>query len=143
MEWADLCYRKGLQAASARFWDEAFAERPELADDLAKEHRYNAACAAALAGTGSGKDEPPPDEATRLGLREKALGWLRADLAAWAKVLDGGDEPARKTVAPTLAHWKADSDLAGIRDEPALAKVPEAEREAFRSLWADVEALWK
>ena len=58
-------------------------------------------------------------------------------------MLDGGDEPARKKVAPTLAHWKADADLAGIRDEAALAKLPEAEREAFRSLWADVEALRK
>jgi hypothetical protein len=57
-------------------------------------------------------------------------------------VLEGGDEPARKQVViRTLAHWKADSDLAGIRDEAALAKLPEAEREAFRSLWADVEAL--
>jgi hypothetical protein len=44
---------------------------------------------------------------------------------------------------PTLAHWKTDPDLAGIRDEEALAKLPEAERKEFRSLWADVEALRK
>jgi tetratricopeptide (TPR) repeat protein len=141
LELADLCSNKGLPAASARLWDEAFSERPELADDLARFHRFNAACAAALAGTGSGKDDPPPDEAARLGFRDKARVWLRADLAAWARVLDGADEPARKKVAPTLAHWKADPDLAGIRDEPVLAKLPEAEREAFRSLWAEVEAL--
>jgi hypothetical protein len=141
---ADVCYKKGLQAASARFWDEAFAERPELANDMAKGYRYNAACAAALAGTGSGQDDPPPDQATRIGLREKARRWLRADLAAWAKVLEGGNEPARKrAVFRTLARWKADPDLAGIRDEPALAKLPEVEREAFRSLWADVDALRK
>jgi serine/threonine-protein kinase len=143
LELADVCYRKGLHAASARFWAEAFAERPELADDVAKGHRYNAARAAALAGTGSGKDEPPPDEATRLGFREKARGWLRADLAAWARVLDGGDEPARKKVAPTLARWKVDSNLAGIRGDAAIAKLPAAERRAFQLLWADVEALWK
>jgi hypothetical protein len=139
---ADLCYKKGLQVASTRFWDEAFAERPALADDLARAHRYNDACAAALAGTGLGKDDPPPDEAAKLGFREKAQGWLRADLTGLAKVLDGGNEPARKTlVAQKLDHWKKDSDLAGIRDEEGLAKLPEAEREAFRSLWAEVDRL--
>ncbi len=131
---ADLCYQKGLQAASARFWERAFAGRPALLDDLSKAHRYNAACAATLAGSGSGKDEPPPTEADRAEFRKKALGWLRADLAAWAKVLEGGNEPARKQfVSRQLAHWKEDADLAGIRDEGALAKLPEGEREGFRA----------
>ena len=139
---AYICSKKGQPAASARFWGEAFAERPELADDLEEGHRYNAACAAALGGSGSGQNAPLPDEATRHALREKALGWLRADLANWAKVLDGGNEPVRKqAVAQTLAHWKQDVDLASIRDEGALAKLPDGERDAFRVLWADVEAL--
>jgi hypothetical protein len=34
-------------------------------------------------------------------------------------------------------------DLAGIRDEHELAKLPEPEQAALRSLWADVEALRK
>jgi hypothetical protein len=46
-------------------------------------------------------------------------------------------------VARTLAHWKQDADLAGIRDEASPAKLPEGEREAFRALWDDVEALRK
>ena len=141
---ARVCYTKGLHAASARFYEEAFAEQPALAGDLSQGHRYKAASGASLAGSGSGKDDPPPDEAARVKLRERARGWLRADLAAWSKVLDGGNEPARKqAVAGTLASWKEDSDLAGIRDEAALAKLPEAEREGFRALWADVEALQK
>ncbi len=140
----ELCRIKALHAASARFYGQAFADQPPLAEDLRTGHRNNAACAAALAGSGAGKDDPPPDEAGRAKLREQALGWLRADLAAWARVLDGGNEPARKqAVSRTLAHWKEDSDLAGIRDEAALAKLPEGEREAFRSLWRDVEALRK
>jgi serine/threonine protein kinase/tetratricopeptide (TPR) repeat protein len=139
---ADLCYKKALHAASVRFWDEAFAEQPALASDLAKGNRYNAACAASLAGSGSGKDDPAPDEAARGKLRGNALDWLRADLAAWGKVLDGGIEPARKQkVAKTLVHWKKDADLAGIRDEGALAKLPDQEREGFRTLWADVDRL--
>jgi hypothetical protein len=42
-------------------------------------------------------------------------------------------------VAPTLRHWKIDTDLTGIRDIESLAKLPEAERAALRTLWADVE----
>jgi serine/threonine protein kinase/Tfp pilus assembly protein PilF len=138
----DLCYKSGRYATSARFWNEAIAETPTLDDDMAKGHRYNAACSASLAASGRGKDEPMPDDAAKAKLREQALGWLRADLAAWGEVLDGTKEPARKQkVAGTIAHWKEDADLAGIRDEQALARLPEAEREAFRTLWADVDRL--
>jgi len=44
---------------------------------------------------------------------------------------------------PTLQHWKADPDLAGIRDGSALAKLPEDERKTCRALWAEVEVLLK
>ena len=40
-----------------------------------------------------------------------------------------------------LCHWQTDPDLAGIRDEAELDKLPESERAACRSLWADVAAL--
>jgi hypothetical protein len=36
-------------------------------------------------------------------------------------------------------HWKGDPDLAGVRDTHALAKLPEAERAAWRALWSDAE----
>ena len=39
-----------------------------------------------------------------------------------------------------IALWKADADLADVRDPDALAKLPEAERKAWQSLWADVDA---
>jgi eukaryotic-like serine/threonine-protein kinase len=138
----DLCSKTGRYATAARFWGEAFAETPALADDLAKAHRYYAACSASLAASGKGKDEPMPDDPAKTKLREQVLGWLRADLAALGKVLDGDNEPAHKqTVAKKLARWKEDLDLAGIRDEGALAKLPEQEREGFRALWADVDRL--
>ncbi len=47
----------------------------------------------------------------------------------------------KETVAKTVAYWKADADLAGIRDAEALAKLPDEERAAFAKLWADVDAL--
>jgi hypothetical protein len=46
-------------------------------------------------------------------------------------------------VQETLRHWQQDSDLAGVRDKGALAKLPAAERDAWRKLWADVDALLK
>ena len=99
-ELASVAGRKGLHAASARLFAEAFAERPALADDLASSRRYNAACHAALAGCGKGRDEPPPGPADRAQLRAQALGWLKADLAAWARHLDGGPTPARAAIVP-------------------------------------------
>jgi hypothetical protein len=42
-----------------------------------------------------------------------------------------------------LRHWQTDPDLAGVRDKEALAALPEAEQEAWRKLWADMEELLK
>ena len=50
---------------------------------------------------------------------------------------------ARALVARTLAHWKEHTDLAGLRDEPAIKALPEDEQKACRALWADVNALLK
>jgi tetratricopeptide (TPR) repeat protein/tRNA A-37 threonylcarbamoyl transferase component Bud32 len=141
---ADVCHKTSRHASAVRFATEAFLETPSLGNDLAKGYRYHAASSASMAGTGQGKDDPAPDPAARVKLREKALAWLKADLAAWGKVLDGGNKPARrKALSKTLIHWKEDMNLSGIRDETALAKLPEGEREAFRSLWRDVESLLK
>jgi hypothetical protein len=107
------------------------------------QNRYNAACAAALAGCGQGKDDPPLDEPTKARWRKQAIEWLKADLAAWSKVLESGPPQARQSVSQTLQHWKGDPDLAGIRDEAALARLPEAEQRVCRTLWAEVDALLK
>jgi hypothetical protein len=124
-------------------YDEAFTADAALAEPGETTHRYNAACEAARAGSGEGKDEPKPDDATRDRLREKARKWLRADLQVWSKTLERGNPQAPPAVVKQLAHWKVDTDLAGIRDDAELAKLPEPERVALRSLWADVEALRK
>jgi hypothetical protein len=42
-----------------------------------------------------------------------------------------------------LTSWQNSSDLAGIRDAPALAKLPAEEQKAFAQLWTDVAALSK
>ncbi len=143
LAFAYLCNSLGRHATAARFWAEALAAEPKLGDDREAGHRYNAACDAALAGCGAGKDEPSPDEPARAKLRRQALEWLRAEKAVWAALLDGRDPKARAQVARTLRHWQVDTDLAGVRDAAALAKLPEAERKDWQALWADVDALLK
>jgi tetratricopeptide (TPR) repeat protein len=137
-----LCYWKELHAAAARFARDAFTAQPQIADQLQTWHRYSAACSAALAGCGQGKDAPQDAKEHAL-LRQQALKWLRADLTLWSKHLDSDTLPARAQVRQTLQHWQRDPDLAGVRDAKTLAQLPEAERAAWQQFWADVETLLK
>jgi serine/threonine protein kinase/Flp pilus assembly protein TadD len=135
---AALCQEyKKLYAAAAHWYGEAFDARPAVADLLPAGHRYNAACAAALAGCGRGNDAKNLDSTERARFRMQALAWLSADLRAWLGLLD--KEPkAGAAVAQKLDHWLADSDFAGVRSPSALAKLPGEERQAWLKLWADV-----
>jgi hypothetical protein len=81
---------------------------------------YNAARAAALAGTAQGVDAPPPPE--RAGIRKQALKWL--------------DERA---VSP--AKFLKDPAFAAVRDDKSLAILPPDERQQWRRLWARVRSL--
>jgi serine/threonine-protein kinase len=141
MELANLCLLKQLSTAAARFFEEALRAQPAMADDLKAAHRYNAACAAALAGCGLGHDVASLSEPARARWREQALAWLRADLAAWAKQLASGRPEARAEVRRMLEYWQRDSDLAGLRDAAALARLATAEQEACRQVWAEVQKM--
>jgi hypothetical protein len=125
--------------ASFRFFTEAFANDATLADDMLQQHRYNAACAAALAGCGQGNDADKLDDTERERLRRQAVAWLRTDLAYWTEHVDSD----RPRVNSTLRWWQQDPDLIGIRDKDAVAKLPADEREACEKLWADVAELLK
>jgi Flp pilus assembly protein TadD len=136
---ARLCQQhKALFAAAARWYSEAFAARPGM---VSSGHRYNAACAAALAGCGQGKDADKLDDEQRARLRRQALDWLRADLGAWGKRLEKEPDKARPVVFRQMKDWLADPDFAGVRGPEALAKLPEGERPDWQKLWADVEEL--
>jgi serine/threonine protein kinase/Tfp pilus assembly protein PilF len=141
LEYAQICQPKELYAAAARFYEQAFVGDSKLAEDLKTPNRYNAACAAARAGRGQGKDAAKLDDQARTHWRNRALAWLRADLALWAKELAKNTPLARRAVRDQLHHWQKDPDLAGIRDAEALAKLPPAEQTDFKKLWADVAAL--
>ena len=138
VELAGFCALKRLNRAAARFYDQAFAAEPKLAEDAKVRHRYHAARAAALAGCGQGDDADKLDQAEKAQWRGRALEWLRADLKAWAGLLDA--EPARSAanVSNVLRRWLVETDFAGGRGREALAKLPEAERPAWQKLWNDV-----
>jgi hypothetical protein len=139
---AQLCQlNRKRYAAAERFYEEFFAAQPALADDLSSGRRYNAACAAALAGCGQGQDATDLDDKERARLRKQALDWLHVDLGAWRRLLEKGPDKARPAVAKTMQHWLADPDFAGVRGDAALAKLPEVEHPPWQKLWAEVESL--
>jgi hypothetical protein len=44
-------------------------------------------------------------------------------------------------VQRALQHWQKDPHLTRLRDKEALARLPEADCQAWTQLWADVAAL--
>jgi tetratricopeptide (TPR) repeat protein/tRNA A-37 threonylcarbamoyl transferase component Bud32 len=134
-----MCMRNSsrLYRAAARFYAEAFAADPKLADDLEAAHRYNGACATALAGSGQGKDADTVGDQERAGLRQLALDWLKAELVVRKQQVRSGVPKDRAQAQQKLRHWQRDPDLAGVRGE-ALAKLPDAEAAAWKQLWAEV-----
>jgi serine/threonine protein kinase/tetratricopeptide (TPR) repeat protein len=139
LEWALFCQmQRKLYTVAARFYADAFAAEPKLADDLSRQYRYNAACAAAMAGCGQGNDADKLDEMERGSLRQQSLVWLRADLAAWAQLLETQPVQTRTAMQQVLRHWQQDTDFLRLRGE-SLSRLPEAEQQPWRQLWADVE----
>ena len=138
-----LCHDRGWHAAAARLYAAALTALPNLVRDDWSRDRYIVACSAALAGCGKCQDDPPPDETARAALRQQALDWLKAERAAWARQLESGTPQARRTIVRQLWYWQQDTNLAGVRDDLALARLPEGERTAWRDFWSDVETLRK
>jgi eukaryotic-like serine/threonine-protein kinase len=140
---AIVCQRphKRLYAAAARFFDDAFAADPRFAANLDQQHRYNAACCAALAAAGQGEDARLLPDKLCHGLRQQALAWLQADLSSYTKLAAGADPRVRDTIRRLLEHWQTDADLVSVREREALAELPEVERVAWDKLWTDVAAL--
>jgi predicted nucleic acid-binding protein len=134
----EVCRLQRRHAAAARLYADAFTADPKLPDDMKAEHRYDAACFAALAAAGQRTDGDKLDNQERRRLRQQALAWLRADLEQWSKRLEGGKPEDRQIVRAKLEHWQRDTDLAGVRGPQALKKLPAQEQEAWRKLWDDV-----
>jgi serine/threonine protein kinase/tetratricopeptide (TPR) repeat protein len=143
LQFAELCDTKKEYAAAARLYADALAGTPQRAEDIRTDHRYKAACTTALAGYGRGEDGARLSDAERAHWRKQAREWLQAALAVWARGLDSGPGADRARAQRGLAHCWSDPDLAGLRDQDALDKLPPAERQECRALWGDIDALLK
>jgi Flp pilus assembly protein TadD len=141
---ARMCRQfKKRHVAAARLYSDAIAAEPKLTADLEQQHRYNAACSAALAAAGEGEDARRlPDKVVTM-FRRWALVWLRDDLTACAKLAERNDPAVKQTIQQQLAQWRRVPDLASVRDQPALDRLPENERTAWQKLWRDVDELAK
>jgi hypothetical protein len=134
--WEILAQRE-LFAAATRQYSEAFAADPDLLASRPTRHRYLAACAAARAACGQGRDAAGLDEPGRAAFRRQALGWLRDELEAQRRRLEA--QPERGwSIAGGLTRWLRDPYFAWVREPEALARLPAAERQAWQTLWADV-----
>jgi serine/threonine-protein kinase len=100
-----VCRLTDRSLALARVSAGAFAADPRLAEELGDGHRYAAARAAARAGCGRGADAAGLRDPERARWRGQAREWLRADLAAWAKLLtsERADEVDSFDV---VLHWR-------------------------------------
>jgi hypothetical protein len=141
LDLANVCYLKRRHALASRLAADAFAADPRLAGDLQAQHRYKAACSAALAAAGQGEDAAALGDKERSALRGQALAWVRADQAAWARRLASATPKQRQDILERLRTWQQDPDLACVRDAKALATLPAGERDAWKKLWADVAEL--
>jgi hypothetical protein len=138
IELAKVALLRRLYRHAARLYAEGFAAKPALAADPRSGHRYDAARAAVQAAFGEGMDGGAPSEEDRSELLGQARGWLCADLAAWSKQAEA-DKAASPHLREALGRWRQAPALANVRDKESLAKLPAAERAAWRKLWADVD----
>lgn len=138
---AQLCYYKMRYVTATRVWIDAFHADPQLEGNLEGSFRYQAACAAFLAGNGLGIEANQIDDQKRLHLRKQALDWLHADLVLNSKMLTSSRLEDRQQSLERLRHWQYDSDLAKLHDPVELSKMSVAERVRCQGLWSELEAL--
>src|SRR5262249_106381 len=126
-------------ALATKHYRDAFAKDAKLGDNLDLGHRYNAACFAVLAPEAKGDEVEKMVAERRPQLRQDALKWLQADLAAWTKRVVDGSDADRKAAARKLQAWLRDTDLTWVRDGD-LANLSAVERRDWQQLWTDVAA---
>ena len=73
VDFAGLALKRRRPGLALEAFQRAFEREPALARDWSKGHRYDAACAAAIAGMGDGDDAKTLDEVTRSAFRARGI----------------------------------------------------------------------
>ncbi len=133
---AEMCRAKHRQyyGRSAQFYKLALTAEPSLGNA----QHYNAACSAALAASGQGRDQPPLDAIRRTDLRKQALQWLEAELDSARNTLN--ENPSAR-IPISLKFWQLDPDLASVREQETLRGLTVEEQAAWQRLWTQVAEL--
>jgi eukaryotic-like serine/threonine-protein kinase len=132
-----VCQYENRSVALVQLYADMFESDPRLAEDTQVRHRWEAACAAALAGCGRCVDAESLDEEARRRWRDQGRLWLHADLAELCKPQTDA-AAASNSVKQWLLSWQANTDLAGVRELAELTKLSEDERRAWLALWKEV-----
>jgi hypothetical protein len=141
-EWVALARHaesRQFYAAAVSLYSEAFKADPGLVDGRTPSLRYQAACAAALAGCQAGRDQSAPSRTDLAVLRTRALEWLGAELAQRLKDVPEVGSPRIKQL---LLTWKGDGALAGLRPgSPTVGQLPDREQQSWQAFWKEIDAL--
>jgi len=137
-----VCESTQRYAMAATLYAEVFDADPGLADHPETGRRYSAACCAARAGRWEGRDGCDTaglSDEQRARLRRQARNWLQSDLDSWSAGLAAGTKDPH-LVVQALSHWRADPDLASLRDPERLASLATDERDECLAIWSAVDA---
>jgi hypothetical protein len=88
-----------------------------------------------------GRAFPPAAEVARARLRQQALAMLRVEVETQARLISSAnprEAAAARQVLESLGSFPA---LATLRNPAALANLPEAERQTWKSFWQEIEEL--
>ncbi|MFO0953724.1 MAG: serine/threonine-protein kinase [Isosphaeraceae bacterium] len=138
---AGVAVEAGWHAFAATLYAKALESDADVAQGKPSISRQFAARAAAVAGLGASRDQPPTDDAEKARLRAQALAWLRADLTAYTPPIKKGERNVpRRDALLNLQAWLHAYEFAAFRG-PALEALPASEQAAWRAFWADVNSL--
>lgn len=136
---AETCRHRRQSSDAVRFYREAFADQPSLAENADRQYRFHAARTALLAAR---HETELGNETAASQFRSQAREWLLADVRA-AKLLVAENPSQQLKARSRLTSWKADPALSGVLDV-VVHTLPAAEHAPWREFWNEFDALqWR